>query len=383
MRKFIIAIIICTTAFVFFPLSFVAAEDIIICDPEPTDQIIQYGDFLECAISPVGDSDIYRFVGSMNEVIIVQATDQSGNSLQTACITLFGPDGMPTPNGGRICNNLTARIDETLVEDGVYVIFVEEDSGRGPIPYGLALERVDPPSPGSTPICFSCIENESIDGIGDIDLYIFNGSIGDQIKVSATDQSGNSLQTACITLFGPDGMPTPNGGRICNNLTARIDENLELDGVHAFLIEEGSGRGAIPYSTDLQCISGPCTEIPFSMDIKVNGRDGAINVTPDDTVSVTVELEVGPYGGLDVDLWIGAATPSGAYWYNSSGNWIKSFTPIWITQKLPDIPKTTILNATLPWVGVYEFFIVADITPDGIFGIVARDQVAVFVGSSN
>jgi len=255
---------------------------------------------------------------------------------------------------------------------------VEEGSGRT-MPYGLALERVAPPSPGSTPICFGCDIDESIDGIGDIDLYFFDGSAGDQIEVSATDQSGGYYQTACVTLFGPDGNPTPNGVRICNGLTAQIYETLEVDGVHAFLVEEGSGR-TMPYSTNLTCISGPCRVPPFSMDIKVNGRDGAINVTPDDTVSVTVELEDGPYEGLDVDLWIGAATPSGAYWYNSAGNWVPSITPIWYYQKLSDIPKTTILNIKLPWVGVYEFFIVGDTTPDGIFGIAARDQVAVFVG---
>jgi hypothetical protein len=379
MRRTIITVIVCLAFSAFGFQTSIFAENVIPCIDEPTDQTIQYGDFLECEISSVGDKDIFRFEGSIDEKIIVQATDQSGGPFEAACVTLFGPDGMPTPNGGTICNGLTARIHETLIEDGEHTIVVEEGSGRT-MPYGLALERVAPPSPGSTPICFGCGINESIDGIGDIDLYIFDGSVGDIIEVSATDQSGGPFEAACVTLFGPDGMPTPNGGRICDGLTAQINETLQVDGVHAFLVEEGSGR-TMPYSTNLVCISGPCRDEKFSLDLKVNGRAGKVIVTPTQNVSVTLSLSRGEVEPLPVEWWVGALTTSfGNYWFNSAGQWTKTMTP-YKQGPLEDLPETDILNLMLP-LGVYKFFVLIETNIDGEFNPVknqtAEDDVRVY-----
>jgi hypothetical protein len=378
MRRTIITVIVFLAFSAFGFESSIFAEDVIPCIGEPTDQTIYYGDFLECEISPVGDKDIFRFEGSMNEVIIVQATDQSGG-FQTACVTLLGPDGNPTPNGATICGGLSARIDETLILDGEHTIRVEEGTGRTML-YGLALERVAPPSPGSTPICFGCIiDDEFIDGVGDIDLYIFDGSVGDNIEISATDQSGG-FQTACVTLLGPDGNPTPNGARICNGLTAIINETLEVDGVHAFLVEESTGR-TMPYSTNLLCISGPCREEPFSLDLKVNGSDGKVIVTPTQNVSVTLSLSRGELEPLPVEWWVGALTTSfGNYWFNSAGQWTKTMTP-YKQGPLEDLPETEILNLNFP-LGVYNFFVLIETNIDGEFNPVknqtAEDDVRVY-----
>ena len=162
---------------------------------------------------------------------------------------MLGPDGLPTENGGRTCAGLTARIEETLEQNGEYAIIVEEGSGRT-MTYGLAIDRVAPTfSPNTPSLCFGCNISDVIDGVGDMDLYVIDGASGNRIIAQATDQSGGYYQSACITLLGPDGLPTENGERTCAGLTGLIEETLALNGVHAILVEEGSGR-TMPYLTD-------------------------------------------------------------------------------------------------------------------------------------
>ena len=99
MRRIITTAVICFAFSAFGLQSNILAEDVIPCNVEPTDQIIQYGNFLDgpnCKIS-VGDMDVFRFEGRQNEKIIVKATDQSGSNSIVACITLLDPDGIPTP----------------------------------------------------------------------------------------------------------------------------------------------------------------------------------------------------------------------------------------------------------------------------------------------
>src|SRR5215475_6649243 len=104
------------------------AEQAITCIPEPTDtQKIQYGNLLagaNCAISPGGDLDIFNFDAVPGEKLIIQLTDLGGSSLVTPCVTLLLA-GQPTPHGGMVCNDVTARIDETITQTGNYTILVQ------------------------------------------------------------------------------------------------------------------------------------------------------------------------------------------------------------------------------------------------------------------
>ena len=120
--------------------------------------------------------------------------------------------------------------------------------------------------------------------------------------------------------------------------------------------------------------AGPHTPV---LDIKVNGSNGPVDVKTNQTVSLTIALDSGDYTGASVDLWIGALTQFGTYWYDSSEHWIKSSNPVWYSQELSDISETTVLTRQLP-VGVYTFFFVLDDTPDGTFDITLHDHVNVF-----
>lgn len=54
-----------------------AASEAKPCDPEPTDQIIAYGDVLsgsDCAIGAIADIDFFNFTGLQNEVVRLVVT---------------------------------------------------------------------------------------------------------------------------------------------------------------------------------------------------------------------------------------------------------------------------------------------------------------------
>jgi hypothetical protein len=70
-------------------------------------------------------------------------------------MTLLGPDGVPTRQGGEVCGNIgggVMGIDETIQEAGMHTIVVWGGIGEGARLYSLLLDRVFPPSLTSSPL---------------------------------------------------------------------------------------------------------------------------------------------------------------------------------------------------------------------------------------
>ena len=123
---------------------------------------------------------------------------------------------------------------------------------------------------------------------------------------------------------------------------------------------------------------GACS---FSLDLKVNGSDNKVIVTPAQSVSVTLSLCAGQFEDLPVEWWVGAQTTSfGNYWFNSAGQWTQTMMP-YKQGPLADLPETEVLNLTLP-VGVYHFFTLIEASTDGKFNPVnsqsVEDNVSVY-----
>jgi len=113
-------------------------------------------------------------------------------------------------------------------------------------------------------------------------------------------------------------------------------------------------------SFDLQLIA-PAEPLP---DIKANGQDDLLFVTPSETIDITLSLNPGHRTGEPADWWIVILTP-----------WEPLFIPIGIIPlfALPEIP---LVSLTLPG-GVYVFIFVLDNSPDGDFGLTWYDYVVV------
>lgn len=120
------------------------------------------------------------------------------------------------------------------------------------------------------------------------------------------------------------------------------------------------------------------TELPVLLDLKVNGSDGPVSVKRNEIVDVTMSLDPGSSLGVPFDWWVGAFTPYGMYWLNSSQDWVRSSIPISMgTYGLYTMVPTSVLSRTLP-PGAYRFFFVLDGQANGLPDeITYRDTVDV------
>jgi hypothetical protein len=78
-----------------------AAAEGIPCTSEPTDMTIGYGDLVLCNIDSIGDSDVFRFPGTKDELVYILVSRRGGGR---PCVELFDPDGTRVASS---CSRLT------------------------------------------------------------------------------------------------------------------------------------------------------------------------------------------------------------------------------------------------------------------------------------
>ena len=96
------------------------------CIDGPTPEPIDYGEVVRCAISPVGDTDLFIFEGREGELTPIQVT--GGGSGIRPCFRLFGPDFRLV---GQVCgaDNVARgefRIGKPTGGPGMYTVEVFE-----------------------------------------------------------------------------------------------------------------------------------------------------------------------------------------------------------------------------------------------------------------
>jgi len=228
-----------------------AAVEGVPCTPEPTDMVISYGDLVTCSIDVTGDTDVFRFLGSNGENVVLLVTSQG--SLRP-CMELVAPDNTSTVECG---NAFSQLIDTTLNLTGTYTVLVSASSFSGA--YALALERVAPPSFSARPIQYDDTVEDEVNPTGDIDLFSFEGTQGDTVDLLVTSQG--SLRP-CMELVAPDNTRTVECG---NAFSQQIDTTLNLTGTYTVLVSASSFSGA--YALALQCLAGPCVDDAPTPDI--------------------------------------------------------------------------------------------------------------------
>jgi hypothetical protein len=100
-------------------------------------------------------------------------------------------------------------------------------------------------------------------------------------------------------------------------------------------------------------------------DIKANGSNGPVNITPHDNLVVTVELNPGSHSDEDADWWVAANTPFGRYYYDvGGGSWIPGFS-VTYQGALFDLSSFEVLNMSGLPVGTYTFYFGVDMIMNG------------------
>ncbi len=190
-----------------------AVEAAIPCDPEPTDTSISYSEIVSCSIDLVGDVDIFRFSGTAGDVVALLGTQVVGPGI--ACIQLFDPAGGSVAAS---CGGVSARIDATLGETGLYSILVFERFSTQTLDYTLAYQC----------IVGACVELtcEAADGQN---LTLMDDTVLDSqsFEVCDTIEVGPNYQVA-----GPNGFLTLRAGNAVifkDGASVGIDGTLIVD----------------------------------------------------------------------------------------------------------------------------------------------------------
>jgi hypothetical protein len=236
------------------------------CKPEPTDEVISYGDLIACEIGTIGDSDTFRFAGLPNEKVVIVSGKTGGGGNFFPCIELFGPTGARLSSACSIGRN---RIDFLLTQAGTYTVLVADDNNTEIGTYFLALERISPlPRFGAAIKYGETLTGQTIDLAGDMRFLAFSGTIGSRISTAVTKSSGSSNFFPCTELFGPNGTRLSSA---CSVGTNRIDATLTQDGTHILLVNDDNQTETGTYSATLQCLVGSCTDaIPTSVGAAVS-----------------------------------------------------------------------------------------------------------------
>ena len=237
-----------------FPRTTRSLPEGIPCAPEPTDMRITYGDAITCALESTGDSDVFRFLGTAGETVMLF----TGGSARP-CLEVTAPGGKQQT----ACSfgNFSERLDLTLVETGTYTVRI---TGVFDSTYTVVLERVSPPSRDRIPIQYGATLDGDLDPEYDFDLFVFRGGAGDSITIEA-----NGNVRPCIELVTPD-----DSRQVACDFGAfsqRIDRVLTQEGTYAVLYS-GVFTGA--YTLSLQCLVGPCVPTPAACLTNAECDDG-------------------------------------------------------------------------------------------------------------
>jgi Ca2+-binding RTX toxin-like protein len=255
-RKGFMTVAVCT-AVVVFASGWSAAQEGKECAAEGSITPMQSGDFFTgalCQIDTAKDTDLFRFRGSAGDVVIIHVTAPGGTI--DPCVALVSPDG--TMVGIEECRSgtsfgITVSLKATLAQDGRHKVRVRDSGGNATGPYSLAFDRITPASPAATVLTLGTEVPSSIDGPGDADLYVFEGTEGQAVLIEAINTSGDRTEDLCVTIFRPDG--STFRFETCNDSTVGIGVSITQTGTWSILVREQEDETG-PYTLRL---TGPLT----------------------------------------------------------------------------------------------------------------------------
>jgi YVTN family beta-propeller protein len=95
-------------------------------------------------------------------------------------------------------------------------------------------------------------------------------------------------------------------------------------------------------------------------DIKANGSDDPLFVTPSESVDISISLDPGDYPGVQADWWVAAKTPFGWYYYDNTGTWLPGFYVSYQGPLFDLTPPLEVLNTSDLPIGIYTFYFGVD-----------------------
>ena len=150
------------------------------------------------------------------------------------------------------------------------------------------------------------------------------------------------------------------------NSTAYEDNTVDFDETYEYRVFATGLAGDSATSNVVTAVSPPSAEIPVP-GIKANNSDGPLQIAFGTLLQVDVSLVSNGATGQTADWWLVIEAPDGRYWYDLSGSWVKSASPIpTYGGALFDITSMTVLNSINLPIGSYRIYFGVDTNANGI-----------------
>lgn len=234
-----------------------ASDTLVPCESEPTDMEISVGSIVQCSVSPVADTDLFRFYGEAGHRMMLTLTDQTaGTGYGTACV--YDPGFTLIACFGT--NDTGVRHILELEATGTYTVLVRESGDNQTATYNLALQSINPAPPEATSLCYDCSVPDTIDVVSDSDVMLFEGIAGETISLTVTDQTaGTGYPVAEV--WAPDRSLVSTVS--LNDTGQQVRLELTQTGTYTILLREVGDNQTSVHIVALQKLFPQLPEVPY------------------------------------------------------------------------------------------------------------------------
>lgn len=278
------------------------------------------------------------------------------------------PYGLSAP----VANYLAPAVTEAMVDH-----YIGDEPGLG----------------GASPSTYGIVTNLLA---GDAQSQMLGGAIWSLLTDLAPADNNLTLDLSTVSLVTP-----VNGEMFTEGQTITVEAAANWDVTNVNFIVDGvqvASSAARPYSFSGVAPTGTHTLVAVALDnlgqastssvvtvtvrpvgpvvdIKVNGSDGPVTVTTSQTVSATIHLNVGRYGGRTVEWYVLAHDVTRNVWFQyvapfNTTSWRSPWTGGTSLQvPLFNVPSYEVLHLNGMAAGQYEFYFGIDLNRNGMIDL--------------
>lgn len=256
---------------------------------------LEYGfHAIECAIDDASDLDRFSFLGAAGDSVRVAVTELT--SSLSIKVEIRDPQGSIVLSEWSFGN---LDVELILGTSGQYTIQVSDYFVDNTGPYILHLEHLSATAANTTAV-WDIPAQQALDHRPDIDILRFDGTVGDQVRLTLTELS--SSMSGRIELRNPSGDELVDQWSFGN---LSVDATLDETGPYLIILSDIFLDGNSDYLFELQCLFGACTASAGTTTLAL--ATNALSFQPGETLVVTALVGNGAAPtSIEAKSWITA-----------------------------------------------------------------------------
>ncbi|MBN1213163.1 MAG: hypothetical protein JXA92_11340 [candidate division Zixibacteria bacterium] len=221
-----------------------------------------YDYYLEGTIEPAGDIDTFTFNGTAGDSIILRFNP--AYPIDGVLELIY--DGSLIAEDHAIAGGMAQLFDYVLPQTGEYVFYLRDEKGVETGMYWLTLQCRQDVNGKAVAIAYDTYIYDSLETVGDIDGYDFEGTAGDSmiLRFNPANPIDGALELFYESALIDAGHAT-SGGRV-----DFIDYVLPYTGGYTFHVRDESGNETGVYGIILQCredITSKATDLSYNIPV--------------------------------------------------------------------------------------------------------------------